>query len=319
MGHPRRYFENNSVYFITNRLARGLPLVPCKYINNILLGIMAKASEAYPSIKICNYLWMSNHYHILIVTSGDPADLAGFMNILDGETAKAVVKFLNLKNVKVWAQRYNPIRLLTPDVVVEKIAYLYLNPVTANIVDKACRWPGVSSYTIQEEKILECEYKSPSKLSYLLNQSLSKEINKELIKDSKKGQKHYLRVSPYAWLDCFEEAESHDFYRHQISAKISAEEKRLEEKRQYPVIGASKVKTQNPHQGYKPENKGKRMFCMSSCLELRKQFIELYKDFCESCTNAWKSWKAGNQNQKFPPGAFHPPNPPLSSALKLIT
>ena len=319
MGHPRRYYENNSVYFITNRLARGLPLVPCKYVNNILLGIMAKASESYPGITISDYLWMSNHYHMLVVTNGDPSEISGFMNILDGEIAKAVVRFLKLKNVKVWAQRYNPIRLLTPDVVIEKIVYLYLNPVTANLVDKACRWPGVSSYAIQEKTRLECEYKSPSKLNYLPNQYLSKEIDKELIKNSKKGQKHSLIISPYAWIDCFEDTESLDFYKHQISTKISAEEKRLEKKRKFPVMGASKVKTQNPHQGYFPESRGKRMFCMSSCLERRKQFIELYKDFCERCTNAWKSWKAGKLDQKFPPGAFLPPKWPLSNALKFIT
>ena len=89
MGHPRRYFENKSVYFLTNRLARGLPLVPCDYINGVITGVMAKASESFPDITICNYLWMRNHYHMLVVTDGNPTDLAGFMNILNGELAKA--------------------------------------------------------------------------------------------------------------------------------------------------------------------------------------------------------------------------------------
>ena len=203
MGHPRRYFENNCVYFLTNRLARGLPLVPCEYINKVIYGIMAKASEKYPDITICHYLWMRNHYHLLIVTNGNPAEVAGFMNVLDGEIAKAVVKFLGDRNVKVWAQRYNCLRFLTPDVVVEKIAYLYLNPVDSNLVDKACRWPGVSSYSIGQEKVIECEYLKPSKLQRLKNEKITRSMDKELIKQSGNGSKHNLVVKPNAWVECF--------------------------------------------------------------------------------------------------------------------
>jgi hypothetical protein len=62
MSNPRRHFEHNCAYFLTNRLARGLPLVSCDYINNILLGGMAKACEDYPNVVISNYLWRTNHY-----------------------------------------------------------------------------------------------------------------------------------------------------------------------------------------------------------------------------------------------------------------
>lgn len=319
MGHPRRYFENNCVYFLTNRLARDLPFVPCQYINNILMGIIAKASTKYPNISICNYLWMRNHYHMLIVTKGNPSDIAGFMNIINGEVAKAVVIFLGRRNVKIWAQRYNCIRLLTPDVVAEKISYLYLNPVKANLVDKACRWPGVSSYGIEQEHEIKCEYLKPSKLQRLSDRRLSKKLDQELISQSKKGKNYNLILKPYAWIECFEDPDSVESYKLQISTKISSEEKRLEQQRQHPTMGAMEARTQNPYQGYVPQSKGKRMFCMSSCLELRKQFIELYKNFCERCLTIWQYWQKGDLKYKYPPGAFSPPRWPLSNTLKFQT
>lgn len=316
MGHPRRYFENNCVYFLTNRLARGLPFVPSEYINNILRGILAKANTKYPNISICHYLWMRNHYHMLIVTNGNPGDIAGFMNLVNGEAAKAVVKFLGRRNVKVWGQRYNCIRLLTSDVVVEKIAYLYLNPVSANLVDKASKWLGVTSYGIEKEQIIKSEYLRPRAIQRLPDQNLTKKLDKDLISKSKKGNTYHLTVKPNKWIECFQEQESIEFYNTQIQSKIRLEENRLKENRKYPVAGE---KNQNPHQGYQPQSKGKRMFCMSSCMELRKQFIEIYKNFCERCIMTWQQWKEGNIQNAYPPGGFLPPRWPLANTLKFQT
>ena len=319
MGHPRRYFENNCAYFITNRLASGLPFVPCEYVNNVIKGILAKANTKYPNINICNYLWMRNHYHMLIVTNGNPADIANFMNILNGELAKAVAIWLGKKNIKVWGQRYNCLRLLTPEDVIEKVAYLYLNPVTANFVDKVCRWPGVSSYGIEKEEDVVAEYLKPSILQRLPKSKLTMRINEVLISNSREGKKFKMTIKPFAWVECFEDSESIEFYKIQISNKIGLEETKLEQKRKYPVMGALECKQQNPHQIYIPRNRGKRMFCMSSCLELRKQFIELYKDFCERCILTWKSWQKGNLGIPYPSGGFLPPRHPLSSVLKFQT
>ena len=84
-------------------------------------------------------------------------------------------------------------------------------------------------------------------------------------------------------------------------------------------MGALEAKTQNPHEGYLPENKGRRMFCMSSCQEMRKQFIEQYKDFCERCLIVWRHWKESKLQYKYPPGGFLPPIWPLSNTLKFQT
>ena len=319
MGNPRRYFENNCVYFLTNRLARGLPFVPCEYINKILLGIMAKSSERYPNIKISHFLWMSNHYHMIIVTKGDPREISGFMNLINGEAAKAVCAFLGIRNVKIWAQRYNPIRLLTPEDVIEKICYLYLNPVTGDLVDKSSKWPGISSYGIKKVKKIKCEYIKPSKIQRLPRVMLSKKIVKELIKKNKKGNEHYLSIDPNAWIDCYEDPDTEESYNSRITNKISLEEKNLELNRKYPVMGAEKVKTQNAYKYYNPKNNGKRVFCISSCLERRKQFIELYKGFCELCKLAWQKWKDGFFNYRYPPGAFIPPIWPLANTIKFET
>ena len=53
MGHPRRMFRHNEVALVTNRMARGLPLVPTIYINLLIFGVLARAKFKYPQIIVC--------------------------------------------------------------------------------------------------------------------------------------------------------------------------------------------------------------------------------------------------------------------------
>ena len=136
MGHPRRFFQHKSAYFVTNRLAEGLPFVANAYVEKVLGGVFARARERFPSIGICSLLVLGNHYHGVFVTKGDPADLERFFHYVHAEVAKILVRWLGKRNVKVWGQRYNAAKILDFKTAVKYMGYLFLNPSAANLVDK---------------------------------------------------------------------------------------------------------------------------------------------------------------------------------------
>lgn len=70
MGRQRRYYKTRTLYEISFRLRKGLPLVPTEYMKLILQSITARALELYP-VDLCDDQWMSNHPHILVVSKNN--------------------------------------------------------------------------------------------------------------------------------------------------------------------------------------------------------------------------------------------------------
>ena len=57
---------------------------------------------------------------------------------------------------------------------------------------------------------------------------------------------------------------------------------------------------------YKPEKYGKKMFCMSSNIELRVRYIDFFKQFSALAYKAYQRIKQGACDVIFPPGAILP-------------
>jgi hypothetical protein len=327
MGHPRRYYEHGSVYWVTNRLAEGLPFVPCNYINNLLYGILAKAHQRTPSVVSCGWLFLANHFHALLLTDGDPQDVAEFMNYVDGEIAKVVCRILGKRHYKVWAQRYNAARLLRAEDVMERMAYMYANPSTANLVESIEDWPGVSTWNefIGGETRYYKRVK-PSEIPRLPNGAMNKSLRRSLDEAVEEISRNSLplQIDSFAWKHCFEASRelTNNELREDIIKRVrgfeqSSRRKRIKKKKS--VVGAATLVQQNPHRSYKPKSFGRRVFCISSCPELRAEFIALYKDFCYRCEQVWKDWKAGSPEPSYPPGAFVPPQAPHANVLPFVT
>lgn len=329
MPHPRRMYEHKSVYFVTNRLSEGLPFVPNLYVNLVLIGIIARAIFRFPGISVCTLLFMTNHYHGIFVTNGDPAQFKDFMNYVDGEIAKVVVRFLDKRNVKVWAQRYHAAKLLTWEDVIKKIIYIYINPVQALFVKKASEWTGVSTYQAMFEED-ETMYKwiKPSLLPKLPDAPFSQKLLTRLVDFISKleAPSYLFRTTPFCWKECFEQTKNMTDaeLRKKILEKISEEERECEKERKASkksIVGIESLSTQNPHKYYKPKKFGRRVFCISSCEELRKQYIELYQEFCQKAKDAWQGYMKGFPFTAalFPPGAYLPSGYSNASLLSVVT
>lgn len=322
MGNHRRMFLHKRVYFVTNRVAHGLPFVPNRAINYLLYGTITRAWHLYPSITVCGFVFLGNHYHMLLVTDGDPQELSSFMHFVNGELGKAVNRLLGRNNSNVWASRYTPAAVLDPDAAIKMMAYLYANPVLANLVGKAKSWFGCGTYDpALADYELEGKFIKPSDLFALPRKEFTKKSLAELLVyfENLPGAKLKLPIRPLAWMECFPGYQlDANKIRTQVLKKIEEieieeEGKRLKEKRTLP--DEMQLALQNPYKRYSPKKYARKVFCISTIAQLRKDFIELYKDFCARCKDVYGCWKRFDYSLRMPAGAFLPPLPPQSSLL----
>jgi hypothetical protein len=262
---------------------------------------------------------------MLLVLNGDPQPFADFMNFVDGEIGKLVVRWLGKRNYRVWAQRYHAAPLLTAESAFQKMLYIFANPVRAHLVAKASEWFGCSSYYALETP-LPRKYKCilAKHAPMLPNGGFSKRLVRKLlsaieeIKDSLAI--HELPISPFAWMDCFEETRGQSqeemkqrLYRclERAEKKAAAERKR----KRLTIPDPERLATQNPYLPYKPKKFGRRVFCICSCPQLRKGFIQLYRELCLEAREAYDTWRERFEDLPVPIGMFSPPRCPRGSVI----
>lgn len=323
MGRLPRYYRHGSACFVTNRLAEGLPFVPNTYVNALINGALARAASRTPGIIICAFGVMQNHYHLLLFIEGDEADMSNFLHDLDDELARIVKKLLGKRNVKVWAQRPHVAILGDKEAVIEKFGYCFLNPVEANFCARASEWIGVHSHRFLRQAAAETyKWVRTKKLKRLPNRAFTKKDVRRLYDhwQSLPGETFELKVNPFAWKGCFSESAiltdeqiAEEILLHLKNGEQLCQNRRKQERQK--LADPEQLSCQNPHKYYKPTSYGRRVYCICTDPEARKQIIEAYKDFCEKCAQAWAAWKKGDFSVSYPPGAFLPPRRPPCSSL----
>ena len=139
MTQPRQIVPG-ATYLITRRvLRRHFLLRPDADINQLLVYVLAISAARF-GIQVHAFCAMSTHLH-LVVTDVD-AMLPRFLQFFHRIVA------LGTKVIRAWEgavwdhEPPSVVRLLTPEAVVEKTAYVLANPVAAGLVQRARDWPG---------------------------------------------------------------------------------------------------------------------------------------------------------------------------------
>ena len=314
MGHPRRMYSSGTVYFVTNRVAEGLPFVPNAYVRSMLLGVVARASSRFEGITICSWLFMANHYHAILILKGEPAEFAEFMNFVDGEIAKLTVRWLGKRNVKVWGQRYHAAPLLTAEDVLDRMTYLFMNPVKARLVASASEWEGASTfYALANDQVRFYKRILPGQVHRLPNRSFSTKAVERLVAEiaNSDATEWELKVDSFAWMECFQvtRGQCREVMRARLCRALEAQERELVSAKGAKVIGVRVLARSNPHRRFRPRKRGRRMACISQNWELRRRFMLVYRAFCVRAERAWKEAIASNTLPRLPAGAFYAPKP----------
>ena len=318
MPRNRKYFRHGDALLVTSRTEEGLPLVPSHNLNFIIWGILAKARSMY-RVKICHFLFMSNHFHMILVVD-TPEDISSFVGYVKGEIAHAINKLLGRRQKTIWQSGYDSPILLEPEDVERYIDYIYLNPVKAGLVHSIEEFPGVSSWQMFSSGCYKRNHKKLNRTDLWMLPAASLGVNeqKRIVSAYEKleSPKYELVIEPFAYLKDGQQC----FSRETIINRISNRERIIKDdrkSRKEEVFGATKLRRESMLKEYIPKKYSKRMICISSNKQHRNAFIGFFKSLSEQAALIYQSWKRGDFSLRLPPGLFYPSMPSLCSVVCL--
>ncbi|MCU0276736.1 MAG: transposase [Acidobacteria bacterium] len=141
MSRPMRIEFPGAVYHITSRGNEKKKIFLNDRDREVFLDIVQQVKDRF-HWRFHSYVLMDNHYHLLIETP--EANLSRGMRQLNGVYTREFNRW-HARVGHLFQGRFKAILIEKDDYLVEVSRYIALNPVRANIVDKAQDWPW-SSY-----------------------------------------------------------------------------------------------------------------------------------------------------------------------------
>ncbi len=128
---------------ITTRTICGFHLLPAtRHFARIFAGVLGRAEEKYPGMRIHAAAAVSTHYH-LILTPKDADHLADFMEYVNGNLAREAGRIIGWHG-SFWADRYHLIPISPePEALIERLRYVLSHSVKENLVARVSEWEGL--------------------------------------------------------------------------------------------------------------------------------------------------------------------------------
>lgn len=322
MPHLPKLLLNKHVVFVTTSVEEGFPFPPNPLINLLLLSSLARAQHHHP-VSISHYLFESTHAHFMILVE-NPEDVVGFMERFKTESSHAVNRLLGKKKHTIWCEGYDSPTVLTLDKAIDKIVYLYTNPSKDNLEDTLDRYPGLSSWGAfrSGKHTKRCAYIRRDELYELRRTDLSLKQFEGLARRlrNKAEIDHVFRLKPDSWMEAFgvhAEAERAQINT-EIVRRIGEREAEYRAVRSSPVVGAKRLMLRPMDTPYIPKRTGRKMWCLSGDIDLRKRFIAAAKALVKEAKRIYQRWRVGDFSRPYPLGLFAPRVPKLANPIGSI-
>jgi REP element-mobilizing transposase RayT len=260
-------------------------LTPVEAINNLILYPLITYA-AFAGIQIHAFCAMTNHIHLVVTDT--QGLLPAFLQCFHRAVSLCLKEHTGLRG-PLWDHRPpSVVRLLTPEAVLEEIAYVLANPVRAKLVQHAHEWTGAKSCVDDiGQGVLRAERPN------VFFSSKNKRWQKEAA----------IRVS----LPPMFKAEDAEMVRGQIAAMIERYEAGLTREQ---VLGAEKAQQVSPEEQAKtqrPERDRNPTFAVGHGDhrdEMRKRAVDYVRAFQNSYRAARKAWCDGDRDVEFPAGTW---------------
>jgi REP element-mobilizing transposase RayT len=149
------------LHFLTMTIVGWIDVFAYLEYKNIIIDNL-RYCQLNKGLNIFAYVIMSNHIHVICQTDSE-SGLSSLIRDFKSFTAKEIIKKIQSENhsrakwmltnfayqsrfntrnseFQVWQQDSNPVELVTPKFINQKLAYIHLNPVRAGIVDEASHY-----------------------------------------------------------------------------------------------------------------------------------------------------------------------------------
>ena len=257
MPRNRQLLIEGTVYEVVFRVYRGLPLICAPFMRLMILSKLARAQGLY-NVVITDLMVMGNHIHMIVVVRSE-TNLREFVRHFKTEMAVVINQLMGTRG-PVWEGCSKPVPILTFETLVERVAYLYSNPVSADLVETVDQYPNVSSWGvfcgrengeysvrhIRRYHVVELptrgELSEGQEIRYM---RYLKKLAKERIE---------LKLEPRAAWEVFGGI-SYDEYRERVKSRVRRREEECKERRQKEgkvVLGVVRLRVQSMFVDYEP-------------------------------------------------------------------
>lgn len=291
MTRPRQIIPGKTYLITRNTRGRHFFLVPNDHIVSDIFKFCAAKAAELSGVSIHAICVMSSHVHIVLTDT--KGALPVFTQWFFRHTALCIKRLRGVEENLWSSERHPPVELLTPEAVIDAMAYVITNPTTANLVSKYYQWPGWVS--APEEMLAQRSVEQPAPQVYFKHMS---------------GAKLKLTVPELAMeqMDRQEVVEAVEAmvqqYQQDARAKRQAEGKR--------VLGRQAVMATDPFDRARPrQSKGAEEDedglvprFKARCRQALKEARERLKWFWQAYREAYEAFRSGQYDVEFPLGTW---------------
>ncbi len=300
MARPLRYVPPDSVVEVTARTAGSRFLLrPGPTANDLIVGVLGRAQALY-GVRIHAVAVMSNHLHAL-VSVDHAAQLAAFMQHALANIAKEVGRHHRWRG-PFWSRRYRSIVVADAESQVARLRYVLCQGLKEGLVERAERWPGVSSLkaTTKGARLLGVWYDRTAQFVARRRGDKPDPFRTEQI--------YELHLSHLPTLGHLSGPE----YGRYVVDLIRKEEDVVREDRaqlgKASVLGERRILEQDPHAAPSRSDRSPAPLVHAASFAVRHAFRAAYQAFVDAFRAAAECLRAGATGA-FPLGAFPPPTP----------
>ena len=309
--HHARFHDPTVPYHVISKLFQGLCLlVPTKELNDILLGVIARAQARWPDVKLYAYAILSNHLHLML--QGHPQQLPHFIGFIKREITRRCAPLVGWSGDTMWSRAYVSTALPTAEAQLHCLRYILGQGVKEGLVERPEAWPGP-----------HCAHhfwgEGPVSGVWLDGTRYGKALYKERLKPAERRRpvdkaryttRYTVRLDRLpVWAGLSEEEVASEL--EVMRSEVVEEGIRLRGgRRALGVAGVMRQERRRARPVPRPPwwEGRRRMVCWSKpgSAETRA-YVERYWSFQWAFREASKAYLGGDETVEFPEGAFKPP------------
>lgn len=319
-----RVIFEGTLYEVVPRAREGLPLPPTEVTNQLVAGILAR-TQRDNKVILCNFVEMNNHAHQHCIANAPELHTKFYMEY-QKKITDTVRKLTKRKWLHLWERRPSVAYIAELQDAINRLVYIFLNPVKAGLVNSIDDYPGLSSWrafttceaSVDAEFVEKAVWTPVSRLPPLPHgnrlSSANDRVLARTLRESRYAVPCDLVLKPLAWLKLFgiTEAPKIEAIRQRVIEQVRAGEAAYAKERRDSgrgVFGRERLKQQEYLRPHVPKSKQRRIFVICGNDTLRPQIIHVIQAIVIKCRACYQVLKAGGRDD-WPPGTFIPWIPP---------
>ncbi|HYG62494.1 MAG TPA: transposase [Thermoanaerobaculia bacterium] len=277
-----------------------LLLTPRAHVQEIVLGVLARAKRMYP-LDLIVFAFASNHFHLLIWVE-DAGQMSAFMGYLNGNLARELGRLADWKE-RFWGRRYQSIPVSDEEgAQIARLKYILSHGAKEGLVADPREWPGAHAVhaLLSGEPVVGVWYDRTQEYRYRLRG-----------KEPEPRQFATEEVLTLAPLPCWRHLPPEEYRRRMVDlvAEIVEEARVVREAKGTEPLGADMVRRQQPHTRPNRTKKSPAPLFHTASKRAYLALREAYSRFVAAFRDASEKLRAGDRLVEFPEGSFPPALP----------